>query len=255
MKLHFNDLAGSIAESDPPASGVSPGEVHVWSHKLRSEDSFYAHATRMLSEAELDKANRYHFEKDKKLYMAGHVFARNVIAHYTSLEPNELRFAQTGNMKPHLVDSPINIKFNLTHSEELVLIAVGFDNDVGIDTEFIMDNFDTDGFAESNFHENELSEFRKLKGDEQADLFYKIWTRKEAFLKLTGEGINDHLKDIDFSGSKASIKYSSGAPRNLWLCTWKRKDNYICSLASDKSEPKIRFFESTLVESLLNEDF
>jgi 4'-phosphopantetheinyl transferase len=255
MNLHFNDLLEPAQEASLPQDGPSAGEVHIWSHVLTDSDPFRPHARFVLSTEELTKADAFHFEKDKRLYESGHVFIRRVISRYTGIEPSNLEIISTENHKPVLGNAPFKISFNITHSENIIMLAVGFDVDVGVDAEFIMDDFDTDGFVKSNYHPNERVVFQKLNDQNQTDFFYKIWTLKEAFLKLTGEGINAHLSKIDFSGEKASIKYSKGEPKNLWLYSWKRKDNYICSMACDNIQPELKFFDSVFIEPAINEDF
>ena len=132
---------------------------------------------------------------------------------------------------------------------------VGFDVEVGIDAEFIAPDFDIDGFAEANYHPDEFELFKNKNDDEQAEFFYKIWTMKEAFLKLTGEGINDHLKDINFSGNEDQLKYPVYKEDELWQYSWRRKDNYMCSLACNKQPDIIRLFDSSLIEPVVNEDY
>jgi len=255
MKLHFNELEAPSKEASPPMDSPSKGEVHLWSHFLSPNDPFAPHARFVLSSTELEKSDKFHFEKDKRAYQSGHVFIRRVISSYTGIDPVNLEISQDKNHKPYLENSSIPIHFNISHSRNLILLAIGNDIEVGVDTEFIKEDFDVDEFANSNYHPNEKLVFDSLKGQNQSDFFYRIWTYKEAFLKLTGEGINDHLNQIDFSGEKASIKYSKGEPRNLWLCSWKQDDDYICSLAcGSSSAPDLKFYESSFIEPAINED-
>ncbi len=255
MNLHFHELKSTSRESSPTQDGPSPGEIHIWAHAITHADPFIGHARFVLSAEELEKASKYHFEKDKRAYEAGHVFIRRVLSRYTQIDPVSLEITVNDRNKPQLANSPFPIHFNISHSENLILLAISFDGEVGADTEFILPDFDTDGFAEANYHPNELAQFQAVSGTAQTDLFYKIWTLKEAFLKLTGEGVNDHLKDLDFSGKNSSIKHSKGSPKELNLYSWKRKDDYICSLAADIAPAKLKFYDSALIEPIVNEDF
>src|SRR4030095_11791191 len=166
---------------------------------------------------------KYHFEKDKRVYEAGHVVIRKVLAHYTSVEASKLELTPIVNRKPELLNSPFRIHFNITHSGGKILVAIGFLSDVGIDVEKVIPDFDMDGFADANYHPNEVSHFRTLSNNEESDYFYQVWTRKEAWLKLTGEGVNDKLKDLDFSGKEVKTTLPPHGHHDLYMTSWKEE--------------------------------
>ena len=91
--------------------------------------------------------------------------------------------------KPYLLDYS-EIFFNISHCHRGIACAV-MDKPVGIDIEEIQ--FDED-LAKVIFNPEELGAVRSA--DEPAVKFTEIWTRKESFLKLTGEGLRDNLKDV-----------------------------------------------------------
>ena len=107
-----------------------------------------------------------------------------------------------------------------------------------------------DGFAESNYHPNELTHFRTLSDQAEADYFYCVWTRKEAWLKLTGEGINDKLREIDFSGKDMKSQLPAFGHHDLYMISWHETSDYIATLAAYVGPGKIRFYSS---EALLAE--
>lgn len=233
-----------------PEKGIHDDEIHVWSHTIHFDDPFLREAPYLLSNEEMFRASRYHFEKDRRVYESGHVFIRKILAHYTSIEASKLELSPIVNQKPKLENAPFRLHFNISHSGNKILVALGFNSDVGIDVEKVLPDFDMDGFAEANYHANELAQFRSLSNNEQTDYFYKIWTRKEAWLKLTGEGINDKLKDLDFSGKVSTLKLPPHGHHDLYMTSWNESSEYIATLAAFVPASNNRFFIS---DTLLND--
>lgn len=253
MKLHYHRLNDIQKEHHLPEHGHHGDGVHVWCHAIHYDDPFLREAPYLLSQDENLRAGKYHFEKDQRIYKSGHVFIRKILAHYTSQEAAKLKLSPIVNQKPKLEGSPFNIHFNISHSGSKILVAVGFNSDVGIDVEKIIPDFDMDGFAEANYHPNELDRFRKMSGDEETEYFYTIWTRKEAWLKLTGEGVNDKLRELDFSGGKEHPTMAPHGIHELYMISWKETQDYIATLACSSSEKNVRFFSSdALIADLID---
>lgn len=246
MKLYFRNISDIHWENKLPASGNHNQETHVWSHTIHFDDPFLREAPYMLSSEESTRAAKYHFEKDRRVYEAGHVLIRKILSHYTNIEASKLELSPIVNTKPELLKSPFNIHFNISHSGNKILVAVGFLTDVGIDVEKVIPDFDTDGFAEANYHPNEVSHLHTLKDEAETDYFYQIWTRKEAWLKLTGEGVNDKLKELDFSGKDVESTLPQGISE-LHMTSWKESADYMVTLAAYALPESYRFFNSTIL--------
>ena len=100
-------------------------------------------------------------------------------------------FSYNANGKPQLKNS--DLKFNVTHTDGLIMIAVG-DEEVGIDAENIFKKRDTAKIAERYFSDEERGQ---IKTDKH---FYTLWTKKESAIKYAGLSIAAALKDTSFSG-------------------------------------------------------
>ena len=114
-------------------------------------------------------------------------------------------FSYDSHRKPYFSDYP-GIFFNISHCHRGIVCAV-MDKPVGIDIEEIQ--FDED-LAKVIFNPEELEAVRSA--DEPEVKFTEFWTRKESFLKLTGEGLRDNLKDVLSGANKATI--STGINRS-----------------------------------------
>ena len=167
----------------------------------------------VLSQEEKQRAGRFRFEKDFKLYTAGKLMARNMIAELFSKQPQEIRFRIDEYDRPHLsYPSAKNFDFNLSHSGDWVVLASS-DGRVGIDVELIKP-IDL-GIARECFHDKEIEH---LHGDPEKKLenFYKIWTLKESFIKAIGEGLSYPLKSFYFEFFDESINFISLRPTSGW---------------------------------------
>ncbi len=126
---------------------------------------------------------------------------RAILASYLDLEPQEIHFEYGRHGKPFLADQPepARLQFNLSHSHGLLLTAVSRFCAVGVDVERIRELDDMDDLANQLLSPVEEINWRKLPVDRQNCAFFNLWTRKEACLKATGDGITERLKEITVS--------------------------------------------------------
>lgn len=246
MRLTFTTLSKIDKLDRMPSSGSHPGEVHVWVHTTDAGDPFEALANGMLSKDETDRSLKYHFERDRKVYLSGHVLIRKVLSHYTGLSPADIDLTPVVNAKPKITNAPFPIHFNISHCGSKILVAVGFDSDVGVDVEEINDDFDMEGFAENNYHANEIKVMTGLNGQRQVEYFYTVWTCKESWLKLTGEGNNERLRELDFSGQAESPKGVEWS-HDIQMVSWKETENYLATVASALPPSAVRFINAELI--------
>lgn len=127
----------------------------------------------------------YRFEGDWRA--SGHALLV-LLSRYTHLEPDEIRLSRTDNGKPFLQDS--DIFFNLSHTSDLTLVAIAQGIEVGVDVEVIQDRVDPLAIASRFFHPAERAALEELAPSERLGVFFKIWVRKEAFIKGAGGGLS-----------------------------------------------------------------
>jgi 4'-phosphopantetheinyl transferase len=120
---------------------------------------------------------------------------------YLQIKPEELRFEYSANGKPGFAAGVENggIHFNLAHSEDLALIAVTRIGPVGVDVEYVRELKDMDQLVTRFFSARENEVFQKVAASEKPAAFFNLWTRKEALLKATGEGITRSLSLVEVS--------------------------------------------------------
>jgi len=153
-----------------------------------------------LSPEERDRAARYHFEVDRRRFAETRGMLRLLLGHYAGCAPADVRF-ETGPMgKLHLPPPFQRIRFNVSHSHEWALIALALDRDVGVDVEHHRPlHHDLFAIATRFFAPAEVEALRALEPAQQQPAFYRIWSRKEAFIKATGQGVSAGLDTFSVS--------------------------------------------------------
>lgn len=129
--------------------------------------------------------------------------------------PAALRFDYSSNGKPALAGEFVGagVHFNLAHSEDLALVAVTRIGMVGVDVERVRVTKDADELVSRFFSPRESELFRKVPTEEKPAAFFNLWTRKEALLKATGEGITRSLSLVEVSflpGEAARLQAVAG---------------------------------------------
>lgn len=114
---------------------------------------------------------------------------RRVLSHYLDLPPAEIRLARGDHGKPRLADPESGLRFNLSHSGSLALVAVALGREVGVDVEKLKPERDLVALADRALEPEEAAAVRALTGADRARVFYDLWTRHEARLKCLGVGL------------------------------------------------------------------
>jgi 4'-phosphopantetheinyl transferase len=185
------------------AQALPPGEVHVWAYDLEVEAKVEAAAFELLSSEEKGRAERFRFPRDRRRFTVARATLRRLLGEYHEVEPAKLIFRYGPNGKPYLPDMSRDIRFNVSHSEELAVYALALGREVGVDVEFAREMDDAASLVERFFSQREQAYFKSLPASEQHDAFFRCWVRKEAFIKAVGEGLFRSLHDFSVSFDKA----------------------------------------------------
>jgi 4'-phosphopantetheinyl transferase len=170
---------------------LKQGAVHIWQIDLSLQGNFNDH-TELLSVDENERSDRFYFEKDRRRFIASRRALRVVLSKYLSIAPQDVAFFYATHGKPELTSglSESGIRFNLSHSGELALIAVVQDLQVGVDIELINREVAFDKIASRFFPPEETCILRCLSPEKRARVFFSSWTRKEAYIKALGNGFS-----------------------------------------------------------------
>jgi 4'-phosphopantetheinyl transferase len=217
-------------------------EVHVWRGSLDHAEPILARLRHLLSDDELARADRFHFERDRSRYISGRGQLRMLIGAHLGLAPDEIRFRYGAYEKPHLPGK--QMWFNVSHSGSVVLFALTRIGEVGIDVELDDANFARERIAERFFSAREVAVLRSLPAELQARAFLSCWTRKEAFIKARGDGLALPLDSFDVSlapGQRATLlrtEWSGREPTEWSLSDLSdRGAGYIAAIAVRSATP------------------
>lgn len=173
--------------------------MHLWTATLDVAptrlDTFQHH----LSEDERARVDRFHFRKHRDSFVAARGILREILSGYTHEDPARLRFRYGRYGKPMLIASSTrgtDIRFNLTHSGSLLLIAIAMGRELGVDLEQIQPTIVNDRLIKEVFSEQEQVVFYSVTKSMQVPLFFDWWTRKEAYLKARGVGLSIPLTHV-----------------------------------------------------------
>jgi 4'-phosphopantetheinyl transferase len=167
-------------------------EAHVWRASLDQPTNMIAKLAPLLSQDECQRAMRYYRPVDRDRFIVGRGILRKIISAYLAIQPCQLRFTYNDYGKPAVSDDQNDcaLNFNLSHSAKLILYAVTRGRVVGIDIEYIREDFATLEIAEDFFSKDEVAALKSLPTDQRTMGFFNCWSRKEAFIKAKGMGVS-----------------------------------------------------------------
>lgn len=173
------------------------GEVHVVRIMLAAAAPYLVRLRTILSDEERTRADRFYFEVDRSRFTIGRALSRLLLGHCLGLPFDRLAFGKSGHGKPYL-QGESGINFNVSHSGEVVLLALARGRELGVDVERIRPDMVTADIAERFFSEHECQELASVAdGKERHEAFFACWTRKEAYIKAIGDGLSLPLHQFD----------------------------------------------------------
>ena len=165
----------------------SPGSVHLWRFSLHDK-SF----PEVLSDDEKQRAQRLRVPEKAKAFIVARTRLRQILGLYLNIPPEDIAFDYNEHGKP-LLPSEFSgeLNFNLSHSGNRGLCAVRKGGDVGIDLEVVKQELDVVPLAERFFTTAEKDWVLASNACRLRRNFYRLWTRKEAWLKGKGGGFSE----------------------------------------------------------------
>jgi len=197
------------------------GDVHCWCVKLDVPPARCASLYATLADDERERSERLRSERDRRRFVVARGALRDVLARYVDTEPDQIRFAYNAFGKPELspeIGTPGRLRFNLSHSADLALIAVAADADVGVDLERVGDVAGGGGTGGTNYTEiarcffsaAEFDQLKRAPSHLQQEAFLDGWTMREAYVKARGEGLGDDPVEFADRWSFFSLRPAPG---------------------------------------------
>jgi 4'-phosphopantetheinyl transferase len=173
---------------------LAADQVHVWLAFCSDADDAGLHERyrALMTPEERARGDRFHFERDRARHRVTRALVRSTLSRYAPVAPQEWRFEATPHGRPRIMnpEAPAqSLSFNLTHTSDLVVLAVTRGRALGVDTENISRGALLD-VADRFFAKSECEHLRALPAEAQARRFFELWTLKESYIKARGIGIS-----------------------------------------------------------------
>ncbi len=184
---------------------LNSGEVHLWKTGLNEFPAPPPDKVALLSAEEQQRAHRLVKEEHRHNFIWSHVLLRMILSRYLSLPPDQFSFYLNEYGKPYLINElPFKIFFNLSHSKDLALFGFTQDVEIGIDVEWINPEIPFLELSARFFSKEEHEQLLQVPSSEQISIFYKMWVRKEAYIKALGKGLSHPLSNFNVSTLQSS---------------------------------------------------
>jgi 4'-phosphopantetheinyl transferase len=165
----------------------------------------------LLHADERERAARFHFDADRRMYVAAHGLVRRALSRRAPVEPSAWRFESTEHGRPEIASPRVvpRLRFSLSHTRTVVACAVGPELDIGLDVEDLVREAPLD--VAERFAPSERAALEELPVEQRRGRFFVYWTLKEAYAKARGLGLSIPLDRTAFDVSGDTIRVSFGS--------------------------------------------
>jgi len=218
----------------------------------------------LLEQAERDRAQRFHFEHDKKSYIAAHAIVRSLLSARLDASPTEWKFSISDLGKPEVIlpKGVPRVRINLAHTRGMVVAALTTEHDIGVDVEWLGRKSSFLDLSKSVFTLEEQSLLAAAPEGEKHELFLTLWTLKEAYIKAIGKGLSLPLDSFHYSLEPLAIQFKQTRedialddPAQWSLHRFRPGPDHIAAIAVHHPQPdglSVSFEEAPL-QAILNQ--
>lgn len=196
------------AKNSKISLNINKNEIHLWQvnpDNITQPELLNKYKS-LLSDDETIKQQRYKFSHDRHDALITRAFVRDLLSYYADIAPNDWRFDKGEKDKPEIVNPPLPLRFNISHTKGLIICAVTLEDDIGCDVENTTRSNDVLAIANRYFSAIETKELFSLPEEQQRHRFFDYWTLKESYIKAWGLGLAIPLKDFSFNIADAIVE-------------------------------------------------
>ena len=235
---------------------LSESQIHIWSFPTKASRYVVTAFEGTLVHEERDRALRFRFDHLYASFIIAHGALRHLLGHYLNCNPSEVAFVY-GVKGKFALASPSSIQFNLTHSGNLAVIALTTGLEIGVDVEHMRPLSDIQQIADQFFCPEEASEVMSAPQTERELAFFRCWTRKEAYIKATGDGLSAPLSSFrvtvhrDVPARFVHIQHNATEAEAWTLHDLQVAVDYAAALAYRAQRRSLRLFSVLAPEELI----
>jgi 4'-phosphopantetheinyl transferase len=221
-------------------------EIDVWTVPLDRIDPSACDKAAVLSFEERERVAGYRTQYLRDRATQSFFQSRLILSKYVDLAPDKLTLLRRRFGKPWLLEDP-NLYFNSSHSADMYVCAVSRVGELGIDVERLSDVSDAMQITRQFFAPGEVRAFEQMPAEEKMSAFFRCWTRKEAIIKATGEGLQRDLNDFEVSLESVAVAplihcdETLGQPSDWEIHSFVPTTGYIGAIAIRDRGTQLRF--------------
>lgn len=220
-----------------------PGIVDVWLYFYESADgeALQTRHEALMTPDERARHERFHFERDRRQFVATRALVRTALSKYASVAPADWRFAAGSHGKPHVAQPATSpaLFFNLANTQGLVICAVSAAHEmIGADVERMDRKTEILELAERFFSPFEAAALKALSATEQRRRFFTYWTLKESYIKARGLGLAIALDHFSFrlEGQNIGVRFEPALADDAtrWrFALWTPRETHMIAVGAD----------------------
>ena len=199
-----NGGAGPRAEARAAAgsAAVLPlpvDEAHLWSARPAfAEPARLVRLRAMLTDEERARADRFRFLRDRRTGLVTRALVRITLSRYCDVAPARWRFRTNEHGRPEIASPASSLRFNVSHTEGLVVCLVSQGRELGVDAESLERDRRWLDLADRYFAPAEARALREAPAARRRLRFLEYWTLKESYVKARGRGLTLPLSGFWF---------------------------------------------------------
>ncbi len=243
LRVHCSMLGARVPDPVTAAKALEGSGTSVWYTPLSGLRHRMDDWAGTLDQVERDRADRFRFERDRERFIIGHGLLREILGKHLGVAPEQVIMRRGEFGKPYVPELPFH--FNLSDTKDAVIIAISFEQEIGVDVETMERTVDHSAVSEHYFTEEEVGDISSSMDPKLR--FLELWTRKEAVLKASGVGIMEDLRALRVNADLNTNRITHPdmvrlADPEYHLLTWHVKDSaHIISIAAHKPLGTVRF--------------
>lgn len=228
---------------------LTANAIHVWRVQMEETWQRTSGLDDVLAPDEIARRRAFRFEADRRRFTVARGMLRTVLGQYLNVHPRAVQFHVDRCGKPMVAFPQTDVTFNVSHSDDMALFAVGRRRRLGIDVERVRPVALNDRIPEQFFAPGEVRALRSLPLHSQRRAFFSCWTRKEAYLKARGDGLSFDLDRFEVSlvpGEPPALLWvhdEPAEPRRWAMVDLQVDPNYVGALIAETGGTCLSFHE------------
>jgi 4'-phosphopantetheinyl transferase len=224
-------------------------ELHVWKLSLDAPTATLEEAKRVLTQLELTRFERILAPADRMRRMTARLGLRVLLGSYLAIDPREVEVAYGAKGRPELVGGP-NLSFNLSHTADLAVFAIGRGRAVGVDIEALARCPPSARLIARTLDAGELARVMRVGGRERTEAFLRYWTIKEAYAKALGVGLALDFRDVAVRGraERPRLELAGGDGEQWRVRRLRPRQGIVGAVVADGEPWRVRVRELRLTD-------